>query len=369
MKTRFLHIFVCLGMAVSASTADMREIIEQALDEPGAITLDDITLGDAIQVITEQTGVTVRMPPDVMRLVPHGAKTLIRQVQIANMPLRQGLTELFSPLGMTFLVHDSYVEIVPREALRCLARPATWVELDTLGGLSAKQPGIDPEALESLQAQVQFLVPVPNGWSILSGAIRSVGAGPGDEVLTVACAKLGWAWCLSDTRILVESMEQQIRRQLLQPVSMRMNNRSLFEIMQALGEHANVHVRAEAGALNSLPLHVQKNFSVNVHRQQADQVIEAICNETGLGYLIEPDGVLLYAPRTGGDDTAQPSEGPTGVPVPDPYIGTLDVQLDDGTSMKWLIRRSELPEDLRHMRDRDIQSMIDALRRKATEQP
>lgn len=369
MKTRLLHVFVCLGIAVSVTSADMREIIEQALDEPGAITLDNITLADAIQAITDQTGVTVRMPPDVMRLVPHGAQTLIRQVQIANMPLRQGLTELFSPLGMTFLVHDSYVEIIPREALRCLARPATWIELDTLAGLSATQPGIDENALASLQTQVQFLVPVPNGWSILSGAIRSVGAGPGDEVLTVACAKLGWAWCLSDRRILVESMEQQIRRQLRQPVSMRMNNRPLFEVMQALGAHANVPVRAEAGAMNSLPLHVQKNFSVNVHRQQADQVIEAICNETGLGYLIEPDGVLLYAPRTSGGDTAQPAEGTTSVSMADPYIGKLTVPLDDGTSMEWLIRQSELPEDLRHMRDRDIQSMIDALRRKATEQP
>jgi hypothetical protein len=360
-----LFAILSLGMAASVSLADMRALIEQALDEPAAITLDNITLGDAIAVLTDQTGVTLRMPPDVMALVPHGDQTLIREVQIANMPLRQGLVELFGPLGMTFVVHDAYVEIVPKEALRCLARPATWVELDALVELSAMQPGIDAEAMAQLQSKIQFLVPVPNGWSILSGAVRSVGAGPGDEVLTIACDKLGWGWCLSDQHIVVESREQQIRRQLEQPISLRMNNRPLFEILQELGDRTNVPVRAEPGALAALPLHIQKNFSVNVRNQRAEHVIEAICAETGLGYLLEPGGVLLYHPTaTGGPATDDP-KATTNVSMADPYIGKLVVPLEDGTSMEWLIRQSELPEDLRDMRQRDIEAMINTLRRKA----
>jgi hypothetical protein len=46
----------------------------------------------------------------------------------------------------------------------------------------------------------------------------------------------------------------------------------------------------------------------------------------------------------------------------DPYIGKLVVELPDGRSVEWLIKRSELPEDLRQMRERHIAEMIEALR-------
>jgi hypothetical protein len=54
----------------------------------------------------------------------------------------------------------------------------------------------------------------------------------------------------------------------------------------------------------------------------------------------------------------------------DPYVGKLVVPLDDGKSMEWLIRRSELPEDLQRMRERDLTEMIEALRKKVpTDRP
>jgi len=370
MKTMLLYVCAFLSIAASTTALDTRAVIEQALDEPAAITLDNIRLGDAIVVITEQTGVKIVMAPEVMNLVPYGADTPIQKVEIANIPLRQGLTELFSPLGMMVVVRDSYVEIVPKEALLCLGRPPTWAELDLLAELSAIQPGIDGDALASLQSQIQFLVPVRGTWTLLSEAIRSVGAGPGDDVLTVACSKLGWAWCLSEQRIVIVSMERQIQRQLQQPISLRLNNRPLFDVMQSVGERVNVAIRTEPGTLASLPIHMQRNFSINVHRQTAEQVIEEICAYTGLGYLIEPDGVLFYKAGDG-DRPAPDSAGQTtSISMADPYVAKMVVPLEDGKSVEWLIKRSELPEDLQQMRERNIAEMIEALREQArTNQP
>lgn len=365
MTTLLFHTWALVSGITAVTPLDTRALIEQALDEPAAITLDNVRLGDAIELLTEQTGVKLAMSPDVMAFVPHGADTLIEKVDIANLTLRQGLTELFSPLGMTFVVRDDDVEIVPKEALLCLGRPPTWPELDSLARLSALQPGTDEGALAGLQSRVQFQVPVRGAWNVLADAIRNVGAGPGNEVLTTACAQLGWAWCLSEEWIVVTPMQEQIRRRLLQPVSLRINSRPLIDVLHALGERVNVKIRTEPGALASLPLYMQRGFSVNVVQLPAEQVLETIAASTGLGYLLEPDGVLFYRPvggvREAPDGTGSSIEG---VVLSDPYVATIEVQLDDGTTVRWLVRLSELPDDLRQMRAGDIKAMIEALRRR-----
>ncbi len=367
MMTTLLHVCVLMGVANPSTLLDTRALIEQALDESTAITLDNVKLGDAIQIITEQSGVKIVMSPEVMGLVPHGPETLIQRVQIANMPLRQGLTELFSPLGMTFAVGDSYVEIVPKEALLCLGRAPTWTELDVLAELSAIKPGIDNDALAALRPRIQFQMAVPAAWTLLSEAIRSVGAGPGDEVLTIACANLGWAWCLSDQRIVIVPMEQQIQRQLQQPVSLRINGRPLIDVLQALAERVNVDIRSEPGALASLPIYMQRGFSVNVHQLSAEEVLDKIAAHTGLGYLIEPDGVLFYKVGNGGGRNLAGDAQPASVSLSDPYVAKVMVPLGGGKSIEWLIRQSELPEDLQRMRQRDLAEIFEAVRRHTTE--
>ncbi len=368
-----LHILLSLcipfGPALASPTADIRALIEKALAEPTQITLENIKLGEAIDVITSQSGVKIVMAPEVMRLVPEGPETLIHKVDIANIPLRDGLARLFAPLGMTFRVADDHVEIVPREALLCLGRTPTWAELEAFTQLSAVQPGLNPEQLSNLQARIQFQVPVPDAWNILTQAIRNVGAGPGDEVLSVACAHLGWAWCVADDRIVVSTFDQQIRRRLKQPISLRMNNRTLFEVMQAVGSAVNIAVRVDPGAMTSLPSQVQKNFSLNVHQQSVEQVLDTISAYTGLGYLLNPDGIVFYRADENGSSSGGPSSNLTGQPpasspTSDPYVAKITIPLEDGRTFEWLIRRSELPDDLRQMRDRDIQDFIEEFRQK-----
>ncbi len=370
MMTLFWHATMFLGVAASAVGLDTRALIEQALDEPAKITLDHMKLGDAIRVITEQTGVKIFMAEEVMNLVPHGADTTVQKVEIANIPLRQALTELFSPLGMTFLVRENHLEIVPKEPLKCLGRPPNWTELETLAALSSVEPGLDPDALASLESRMQFQVPIPGAWAVLSEMIRNVGAGPGDEVLTAACRNLGWAWSLLDRRIVVTPLEEQIRRQLRQPISLRMNNRPLFDVMLAVGRRTNVNVRAEPGALASLPIPMQRNFSLNAARQPAEQVLDSIAAYTGLGYLIEPDGILFYQPMGGGGRFPNGMQQPERAPATDPYVAKMVIPLANGKSIEWLIRRSELPEDLRRMRERDLTELFEEVRRRdAARQP
>jgi len=359
-----IHVWMMFVAGGAAPFLDTRGLIEQALAEPTKITLENIKLVDAIAVVAEQTGVRIVMTPDVMQLVPMGPDTLIQKVDIAHLPLSDGLTRLFGPLGMTWVVRGDGVEVIPKEAILCLGRTPTWPELETLSELSEMQPGLDQAALAKLQARVQFQLPIPNAWGILSDALRNVGAGPGDEVMNVACAGMGWGWCLSDRRIVVSPLEQLMRRRLQQPISLRMNNRPLFDVMKAVGAPVGVAVRMEPGALTSLPVQMQRNFSLNVQQQPVEQVLDTIAAYTGLGYLVAPDGVMFYRPESRGLEpkVAESTGSPPG--PADPIMAKMVIPLEGGKSVEWLIRRSELPEDLRQMREQDIEAVIAALRQR-----
>ncbi len=360
-----IHVWMLLMAAGAAPFLDTRGLIEQALSEPTKITLENIKLSDAIAKVAEQTGVRIVMAAEVMQLVPQGPDTLIQKVDIAQIPLRDGLTRLFGPLGMTWVARGDGVEVVPKEAILCLGRAPTWPELETLSEVTALQPGLDPAALAKLQTRVQFELPIPDAWRVLSGAIRNVGAGPGDDVLNVACGGLGWGWCLSDRRIVVSPLEQLMRRRLQQPISLRMNNRPLFDVMNAVGAPVNVAVRIEPGVFASLPVQLQHNFSLNVQQQPVEQVLDTIAAYTGLGYLVGPDGVMFYRPEARGPETKVAESTGSAPSNADPYVAKMTIPLEGGKSFEWLIRRSELPEDLRQMRERDIEAVIAALRQRA----
>lgn len=377
-----------LGWGVAGGT---RDLIEQALEEPARLQFDNVRLGDALRTITEQTGVKIVMSADAMRFAPAGPMTTIQRVHIAHVPLRQALIQLFAPLGMEIEVRESFVEVVPREEIRCLGRAPTWEELDVLQRLGALRPGVDAEALAQLRTWVQFQVPVPSAWNHLEGAIRATGAGPGHEVLTVACGKLGWGWCVQGSGIVVADRGRLLRRQLQQPVSMRLNSRPLTDVLAALGRAAYVPIRSEPGALASLPAHVQRNFSLNVQNEPVETVLEKIAGYTGLGYLIDAEGVVFYRP--GAMPASAPSmpvalQPPTSVEPPsaetaatassptttgggsaDPYVAKVVRQLEDGRTVEWLIRRSELPEDLRSIRDEDLRQAFEELRAKPAQSP
>lgn len=358
-------IVVAMMLAGPVAASDIRALVEQALDEPARIVLEDVRLAAAIDQVTEQTGVKISMSPEVMALVPHGGETLIKKVDIANIPLREGLAKLFGPLGMTCKVVGDHVVVVPKQALVALGRTPTWEELETLRILSATLAGMDHDVLFELKGRLQFRTGVADPRVRLAAALRSVGAGPGDEVLTIACDELGWAWYPSGRNIVVVTKEQQVQRLLRKPIRINLSNRPLIDVLIALGDSVGVTIRTEPGVLVSLPPHVQRNFSLTIRDQTAEQALEKIAAYTGLGYFIVPDGVVFYAgsPQEASRFSLPSSETRDGsAMMANAYVGKMVVELDDGRKIEWFIRLDDLPEDLRAMRARDLEAMFQALR-------
>ncbi|MBI1826753.1 MAG: hypothetical protein HYR83_10270 [Planctomycetes bacterium] len=357
---------------LSVAHAGNRDLILQALEEPGHITLDNVRLADAFQKVSEQTGVNVMMSDSAMRMTPQGPDTIIKKVDLARIPLREGLTRLLSPLGMTFTVRDNGVEVVPKPAILCLGRPPTWNELETLDELTNMHLGKDAGALGRLQSRIQFQVPLPDGWGALAEKIRDVGAGPGDEALTLACNNLGWSWCLNDKQIVVAPMEAQIRERLQKPITIRMNGRELLDVFDKLSDELGIRISAEPGIIASLPPQLRTIASLNVQQIPAERVLDRISEYTGLGYFIGSEGVTFcrnFSPGGIKQISSPVGDSPASPPVPaaDPYVAKIVIPLSDGRTVEWLVRRSELPEDLRRMRERDLNDFIEQMRQRANE--
>ncbi|HNQ24120.1 MAG TPA: hypothetical protein PKK06_13620 [Phycisphaerae bacterium] len=372
-RTLTLVMFAAtLGLAPPKQPTDVRTLVEQALDETSrAITLDNVPLEDAFRQIAEQTGVELVMSAEAMALLPHGPQTRVT-ARIANIPLRQGLRELFAPLGMDLFVTEGVVQVEPKLVLLRLGRPVSWTELDTLATLTALQPGLKEQDRESLRGLVQFRVDVNDPWQQFAQAVRDVGAGPADEVISSACDRFGWTWVLSDERVIILPIEQLIVQQLQQPLSIRLSSRPLMDVLREVGRRLNVRVRTEPGAVASLPAQIQQSFSLYATQNTGEEVLDAIAAATGLGYLTDPDGVLFYRPATGaaGNSTdAQGGAAATDANRTDPYVAQVVRKLPDGTEWRWLIRKSELPEDLLRMRDQDRDQAINTLRIDATAAP
>jgi hypothetical protein len=249
---------------------------------------------------------------------------------------------------MTFVVTDRTVEIIPKEAILCLDRPATWEELDTVHELSKLQPGTVRDELTALREKMQFQVSGAQSWDILSAVIRETGAGPGDEVLTIACDKLGWAWCVSGDRIVIMSAEQKIRRQLQGIIELRATSRPLMEVLQELGRRARVKIRVEPGGLDGVPAAVRDSFSLTVRYQSVEDTLDVVAAAAGLGWLVDADGVLLY--RTSLAPVAVGGGGGSS----DPVVGMIEIPFGQGRSMHWIIRQSDLPPEAADLRKLEI---------------
>ena len=352
---------LCL-LALSLSAADdLGPLIEEALDQAVHLNVTDQTLADAFAGVAEETGITVTIAPETLELLPYGANTKVT-ARMENISLREGLSQLTDPLGLKFEVRERGLEVVPTAALLRVGKRATWDELDALAELRGLDFTTGEPALETLLSRLQFQFSDVDGWPPLQAAVMRIGAGPGDEVLTLACDSLGWTWYPTGKHIAILRKTDQIQRQLQVLVSMRESHRKLADVLQQIGAAAGVTVRCEPSAITSLPLTTRQNFSLFVENKTAADALELVAATTGLGYRIDPDAVVFYHPSQPPEQVPQPDEAKAHRSA-DPYVGKIILPpAADGTQVELLIRESDLTPDVIELRRRQIERANEAIR-------
>ncbi len=359
---KLLTALVGVAAMIGVATPEQTQLIEQALDQSTQFAIQDTPVVEAFEALTAETGVTAFIAPEVIDLLPYGRDTRI-SATFENISLREGMTRFLLPLGLTFEVTGDGARVLPKPELVRIGHRASWAELDQIAFAREADWSALARKPEALRTRIQFRVDVEDPWTPLGSAAARVGAGPGDQVLTLACQSLGWTWFPEGETIVILSAADQIRRQLECPVSMRCTHRPLVEVLQRLARKTHVPIGHEPGVLASLPIATRQNFSLLAEGVTAAEALEQIAAATGLGYRIDSDAVVFYHP---GAVAVQREE--TGRPKTvgrDPYVAKLALPAEPGeVQVEILIRQSELSPEAIEARRRLVQKADEILRLK-----
>lgn len=359
MSIRICCILCACPLLYGFDQADMRAIVEQVLDSPVELKLENVPINRAFDVIADSTAVRINMPPDVMALLPYGSDTRVN-VELRNVTLRDGLEQLFAPLGMDFDVTDRGVDVLPGPGLARLGRSAKWSELGTIQWLEST-PLTDGVALELLHQRIQFRVPDPDPWPMLAGAIKKVGAGSAAELLEVAADSLGWTWYPWDEHIVVLPWAEQAKRQLDRLITVRKTHRPLVEVLQTVGREVGVPVRLAPGAAESLPPEVRSTFTLLAENVTASEALEQIAATSGLSYRIDEGGVVFEQPSAAREqDRTRP--GGAVRRTRDAYVAKITVPDPSGIyQIELLVRESDLSPEVNALRQQMLDEANDVI--------
>lgn len=339
---------------------DLQPLIEQVLDEPIELTVENVSLADAFAQVSDKTGVSIRMPDEAYGLLPYGRATQVTAT-LENVTLRQGLRQILARLGMVYVVTPTGLEVVPTPGLQRLGRRASWPELETLQWLNATEFVDQEEPLTALRKRVQFHVTEAAPWDLLVGEIRKVGAGSGEDVLEAACEALGWSWYVWDNGIVVVSLKEQMKRQLDTMISVRMTNRSLTEVLRNVGRQAGILIRLGPGVSDALPVQTRKSFSLLADNVSAVEALEEIAGLTGLTYRVDAEGVVFELP------SGFMGEGRS-TRSTDPFVGKICVPDPTGTfQIELVVRESDLSPEVNELRKQILKDADEIIRKALTE--
>lgn len=343
---------ICLLLLPTVGDSDVNALVRAALDQPTQLVVENLPLNDAFDQIVADTGVQISIAQKTLDLLPYGKNTRLN-VEVRNVPLRQGLAAMCAPLGLTFEIKGRGVELLPTAQLSSLCRRATFDELETLALLYRTPIDTLLADAESFSDRLQFRIDdPPDPWPVMRTALTRLGDLRADQALTQACDSLSWTWHPAGKQITVlRSIDQQLRHH----VSLRQTGRRLIDVLQAIGAAGGVTVRAEPGAIAALPRRTQSNFSIYFENQCLGDAFNLVSATTGLGYRVEPDAVVFFNP-TGqhADAGALPLIQPRH--RRDAYVGKIILPPgDDGLVIELLIHESDLSPEVNALRKQYLQ--------------
>jgi hypothetical protein len=268
-------------------------LISKALDQATDLNIKDKPIGDAFDILSDQTGITIDVEPGTFDLLPNESQTRVNAT-IKGKPLRDSLTALLRPIGLKFEVENRVVMIRPIPPLRRIAGRSTWKDLDLLNRLSTTP--WDDDYVKSLNFRFLSMPGVPDiSRDMLLDLAAKIGKGAASSVLEEATNRLGLTWYPSDDVIVVLPKARQFQRQLERPISVDYTKTTLQDALADLAERAGVHLRCDPGALASLSPFVAERFNVKAENRPIREVLEWIAGQTGLSYYIDAEGLRIAA--------------------------------------------------------------------------
>ena len=351
-----------------ARAEEFEVTIIQALDQKIDFDVSNAPLRQAVQDLSDKTGIPIEIDRGTLELLPYGSKTIL-SATIQGRSLREGLIGLLRPIGLEFAVRGGKLMIGPTRLLRRIVRRATWEELRAIESLSTRP--FSKELFDSLKFQFQD-AGTGEGESNRQTLLRlaaTVGAGSAGEVLEHACSQYGWAWYPEGDRIAVLTKAKQVDRQLETRVSLQYAQISLRDALLDLASRAGVLLQLEPGVLTKLPPQTGESLSLFIENATVRQALEVVTGLTGLGYFIEPDGIRFAANSLAASaNPAGSVEAAVRALRTNSIVGQITIPGRDGTSFAFFIREDDLPPEVNEMRRNKVHNAVNDIRRLLAEE-
>lgn len=344
---RMVAFLLALAFTSQLWAQNSSALINEALDKIYPLDLNT-TLPKAMSAIGEQTGVRLEAAPSVWELLPWGDQTTI-SAKIEGKTLRDALDAITRKLGLIVVLREQAVELRPMPALMRLGRRANVRELAALDLLATTPLGMSadrPTLRELLEAIDKKLLDLKSPYAIENRG--SEVAGPEQRIFVARNATLLEAleaisretratWYPWDRSLVVLPKDMQIRNQLDKTIAIRYNGADVSQVLAELSQRSGVEFTVEPGAIARISPEL-RTVRVVLSNVSVRQALENLAGLTGLGYVVNENGVYIWNQMT------NPAGG-----ARDPVVGTI--QLDNG--MNLYIRQSEVtPEIQEYLRTR-----------------
>jgi hypothetical protein len=348
-----LVFFVSSTLAQNSSA-----LINEALDKVFPLELNTTPLPIAMRAIGEQTGVRIEAASSVWGLLPWGDQTTVT-ARIEGKTLREALGDIARTLGLVVVLRDEAVELQPMPALLRLGRRSTVSELVALDVLASNPLGLNTERptlrqlaeavdarLEAIDESLKQAGKKPPGLAIelrVGEAVRSDQTifvrrnATLAEALEAIPKETRATWHPWGKSILIRPKEDQIRDQLSKTITVRYNGVEIGQVLSELSQRSGVEFTIEPGAIQRIPTEF-RTVRLVLDNATIKQALESIAGFTGLGYVVNDEGVYIWNQQN--THAGQ---------MRDPIVGTI--RLDNG--MEVFVRQSQVaPDMLEYLRDR-----------------
>ena len=334
----------------AAARQDSSALINEALDKPVEVRLNT-ALPQALQEITEKTGVPIELAPGVLDLLPWGEQTNL-DVTIANQTLRQALAAIARKLGLVYVLTPEAVELRPMPALQRLGRRANVDEIRVLDLLASTPLGLGADntrpTLKQLRAAVDaeleelksdFAVEYRAGGVVKDDVAVSVprNASVADALDAIA-AETPLAWGAWGRSVLIKPKAAWVRDQLEKSMTRRFAAVDVGQVLSELSEYSGVDFTIEPGAVQRIAPQ-SRTITLILQNRAVGQVLEDIAGFTGLSYAVRDEGVHVWNDARPAGGAGGGGGGPQ-----DPVIAILPLP-DSG--MELMLRQSQVPDDVR----------------------
>jgi len=352
MKRQLIFLALIAAAAPVAWSADGEGMVMRALDERLAVPIQmaDTRIAEAVEHISAQTGVTIRLDDDVLDCLPHGGETRLR-LTARDVRLRDALTAMLQPMSLQWRVKGMVVVISPSTALRRINRRPTFTEVGILAALDSQtiQPGV--EWLTELR-RITGVGELSVFWHVRDKAARAAAQTAaakrlpctGGEYLDWLCHGRKWTWYVWGTELVIMPHELQARRQMGRLISVRYQGRPLLAVVRDLARQADLKIVMAPGSLKGLDATVREDFSLVMNEATIAEAFDAIGAATGLTFA--PDGLAIRvsAPADTTVSAARPARPRSRQRVP--FLVTMPYTDKQGRDHTIVFRPDELPADM-----------------------